>query len=508
MKPLTPFSNRKTSLIGTPVPQTPLARFLMGAVLVLVALIPMAVFAQEAAEDAEAVKQYFGWLSLIPPIVVVAAAILMKRAFEPLVLGCLVGFVMTDGLSGFFTKSVDTTMAVLMDESSQWVIMVCGLYGSLIFLLMISGSALAVGEKLKEHAKTPRSALLVTWFMGIFLFLDDYLNALTAGVTMRKVTDSHRISREMLAFVVSSMAVTASVLIPMSTWQAYVGELLVTSNLVTEDNAWQGFVWTIPYNVYAWVSLFLAPLVIFKVLPMFSGLTKAELRAQTTGQLVPDGSEHMVAEMPLSGTAHKAQWFDFVVPVVVLIAATFWMEIDALKGIFIAIVFTILYYWGRGLATFNQLSDGIWEGFKSMVFALGILMLSYILKKLGDDMGLTEFVVDSIKDVNKGFLPLLVFVSLGAISFATGNNWGMYAIAIPLMVPVAAATGINPYLLIGAIIAAGVFGAHGCYYSDARVLVSAATEVDNVRHGQTQIPLVMITFAVTCLIYLVLGFTA
>ncbi|HRK73659.1 MAG TPA: Na+/H+ antiporter NhaC family protein, partial [Rhodothermales bacterium] len=76
------------------------------------------------------------------------------------------------------------------------------------------------------------------------------------------------------------------------------------------------------------------------------------------------------------------------------------------------------------------------------------------------------------------------------------------------MVPVAAATGTNPYLLIGAIIAAGVFGAHGCYYSDARVLVSAATEVDNVRHGQTQIPLVMITFVVTCLIYLVLGFMA
>ena len=418
------------------------------------------------------------------------------------------GWTVADGWSGFFQKSLDTTYAVLMDESSVWVILVCGLYGSLIYMLILSGSAVSLGEKLSEYATTPRSSLMITWFMGILLFLDDYLNALTAGITMRKVTDKHKISREMLAFVVSSMAVTSTVLIPMSTWQAYIGELLSTSNLVSDENQLQGFLWTIPYNVYAWVSLVLAPLVIFKIVPGFKMLNAAESRAQETGELVPPGSEYMRMETKVSETAHKSQWWDFVVPIVVLIAATLWMEIDALKGIIVTLVFTMAYYTLRGLAPFGQLSDGIWEGFKSMLFALGILMLSYILKKLGDDMGMTEYVVNSISGMPKQMLPFLTFLALGAISFATGNNWGMYAIAIPLIVPVAAKVGINPYILIGAIIGGGVFGAHGCYYSDSRVLVAAACEVDNVHQGQSQLPLVFITFATSAFIYLILGFTA
>jgi len=135
-------------------------------------------------------------------------------------------------------------------------------------------------------------------------------------------------------------------------------------------------------------------------------------------------------------------------------------------------------------------------------------MMSYVLKDVNDKMGLTQYVLHSASPyLNKEFLPVIVFVSLSLISVTTGSSWGLYAIAIPLVVPLAQHFDSNVLLNCGAVISAGVFGANACLYSDATVLTAQSTECNNLDHGLSQLPYAGIAFALSAVVYLVLGYT-
>jgi len=109
--------------------------------------------------------------------------------------------------------------------------------------------------------------------------------------------------------------------------------------------------------------------------------------------------------------------------------------------------------------------------------------------------------------LNKEFLPVIVFVSLSLISVTTGSSWGLYAIAIPLVVPLAQHFGSNVLLNCGAVVSAGVFGANACLYSDATVLTSQSTECNNIDHGLSQLPYAAIAFCLSAGVYILMGFT-
>jgi len=147
-------------------------------------------------------------------------------------------------------------------------------------------------------------------------------------------------------------------------------------------------------------------------------------------------------------------------------------------------------------------------GFGSMLYALAILMMSYVLKDVNDKMGLTQYILHSASPyLNKEWLPVIVFVSLSLISVTTGSSWGLYAIAIPLVVPLAQHFGSNVLLNCGAVISAGVFGANACLYSDATVLTGQSTECNNLDHGLSQLPYAFIAFLVSAAAYILLGYT-
>jgi Na+/H+ antiporter NhaC len=160
------------------------------------------------------------------------------------------------------------------------------------------------------------------------------------------------------------------------------------------------------------------------------------------------------------------------------------------------------------VGSFQQLSETVFSGFNSMVFALAILMMSYVLKDVNDKMGLTQYVLHGVSPyVNKQLLPLLVFASLSVISVTTGSSWGLYAVAIPLVVPLAQHLDSNVLLNCGAIVSAGVFGSNACLYSDATILTAQSTECNNLENGLTQLPYAFIAFGLSCLAYLILGYT-
>ncbi|MBK7444198.1 MAG: hypothetical protein IPI65_22475 [Bacteroidetes bacterium] len=208
----------------------------------------------------------------------------------------------------------------------------------------------------------------------------------------------------------------------------------------------------------------------------------------------------------------KARYF--LVPLLVVLISTVLfqdidtpgIEIDALKGVLIGVAFTFFYFLFSKLASVQQLTETIFTGFNSMLFALALVVVSLMLKEVGDKMGLTEYVINSVTPyVSKAFLPLAIFIALSLISFTTGSSWGLYVVAIPIVIPLSQHIGSNVLLNIGAIISAGVFGANACLYSDATVLTSQSCETNNMQHGLSQLPYALTAWGISCVVYIILG---
>ena len=456
----------------------------------------------------------YGALALIPPFVVIILAIIMRTSFEPLLIGCLTGFVIIafHDKSNFFTDFVNSLTNVIGDSSpsgSVWVILVCGLYGSLIGLMVRSGGTMKFGEWALEKIKTKRGALLGAWVLGIGIFLDDYLSALTVGLSMRKITDAFKVPREMLAYIVNTTSAPLCVIVPISTWTIYTGSILEKSHVASVHGGLIAYWKMIPFICYGYISVLIIPLFIYGILPWFGKMKKAALRAETTGRLTA-GKLAMSASLDIShlNPARKPKIIYFLLPILVLLAATIYFDIDALKGVMIAVVFTFIYYMVIKLGNFNQLSETVFGGFNSMVYALAILMMSYVLKDVNDKMGLTPYVLHAVGPyINKQLLPLIVFASLSLIAVTTGSSWGLYAVAIPLIVPLAQHMGSNVLLNCGAVVSAGVFGANACLYSDSTVLTAQSTECNNLDNGLAQLPYALISFSLSCIVYLIFGYT-
>ncbi len=446
-------------------------------------------------------------LCLVPPLVVIVLALFIRRAFEPLLIGCLVGFLLIKP-TDFPANFIEALKKCLQNEDMVWIILVCGLYGSLIHLIIQSGGVFAFGNYVLKYVKSRKAALLTTWGLGLFIFIDDYMSALATGVTMRKITDNYRISREMLAFQVNAMAAPICVLIPMSTWSIYVAKLLEDNHVVAVGGGFNGFLMLIPFMFYPILTILIAFLVALGVMPLFQKLKLAEKRAQETGELSPPHSIIAAAsEMPPTSILEKAKPIYFFLPLSILIVATLWLDKDALKGVLVGVSFTFFYYWLSGLMPFGAITDGIFEGFKSMVFALAILTMSYVLKKVGDEMGLTPFVIEAVKPVlSKSILAMMIFLSLSFISYTTASSWGMYAVAIPIVAPLAQALGANVFLSLAAVISAGAFGSHASFYSDVTILTSNSTECNNMSLSFAALPYNLLAVVVAALLFWVCGY--
>lgn len=422
---------------------------------------------------------------------------------------------MLDGW-GFFDGFIASLYSVLQSEDSVWVILVCGLYGSLIGMMVRSGGAIQFGENMLRYIKTKKSAMLGSWFLGIFIFLDDYLSALTVGITMKRITDHFKIPREYLAYIVNSTAATVCVLVPISTWSIFIGVNLESSGFAAKDHGLAAYIGIIPYVVYGWVSILLVPLVSFGIIPMMGRMKAAFARVEATGKIIPDGPKLATVKMEAFSSPLPPKSLYFLLPLVVLLVSTLafqdpakpGIEIDALKGIIIAVVFTFFFFILKKIGTFQEVGETVFTGFNSMMFALALLMMSYVLKDVNNKMGLTEYVIDSCKPIiTKELLPVVVFMALSFISFTTGSSWGLYAIALPIVIPLAKQLDSNIALNIGALISAGALGSNACLYSDATVLTAQSTGINNLQHSISQLPYAALSFVISCLIYLALGMT-
>lgn len=454
-------------------------------------------------------------ISVIPPIVVLTLAIWLRRPILALVLGALVGFALLD-FGAILDNFASSSLKVMADETIGWLILVCGSFGALIALLVRTGGALAFGQNAIKLAKGPKSSLLMTYFLGIVIFIDDYLNALTVGETMRRVTDKFKISREMLAYVVDSTAAPICVLVPLSTWAVFFGGLLVDNGVAAEGQGISVYMEAIPYMLYAWVAVIMVPLVILGVIPLFGPMKKAELATQQGHPALeqvdldevhtPDDYAARAIEEEFENADEHGKLYNFLVPIFLLVAFTVYFDIDVWKGLLATLAVTIPFYLVQRLMPLADMLEQMIDGFKSMLPAIGTVIAAFIFKDVCDQLMLPQYVINSLSPyMTPDLLPAMVFLSMAILAFATGSSWGIFAVTIPIVMPLAVAVEANVPLVIGALLSASSFGSQACFYSDSTVLAAQGSGCNLVSHAITQLPYALLAAAIAFVGFLVMA---
>lgn len=454
-------------------------------------------------------------LSLIPPAVVLTLAIWLRRPILSLVIGALVGLLLVDP-KAILNNFADISLKVMGDETIGWLILVCGSFGALIALLVRTGGAMAFGRFALKFAKGPRSSLFMTFILGVIIFIDDYLNALTVGSTMKRVTDKFKVSREMLAYVVDSTAAPICVLVPLSTWAVFFGGLLVDNGVAGEGQGIAVYMQAIPYMLYAWLAVIMVVLVILGLVPAIGPMKKAQMLAaqgapalkqvdleqvQTSDEYALKAIEEEFANADSQGKLHN-----FFVPILLLVGFTIYFDIDVWLGLLATLAITLPYYAVQRLMPLSEMMDQMIDGFKSMLPAIGTVTAAFIFKDVCDMLQLPQYVINSLSPfMTAQMLPAVVFVAMAGLAFATGSSWGIFAVSIPIVMPLAHSVGADIPLVIGALLSASSFGSQACFYSDSTVLAAQGSGCNLVSHGVTQLPYALIAAVIAFAGFIILA---
>jgi len=454
-------------------------------------------------------------LSLIPPVVVLVLAIWLRRPIFSLIIGAVTGFLLLDP-SQVLNNFASVSLKVMTDETIGWLILVCGGFGALIALLVRTGGALAFGRNAIKLAKGPKSSLFMTFILGIVIFVDDYLNALTVGSTMKRVTDKFKVSREMLAYVVDSTAAPVCVLVPLSTWAVFFGGLLVDNGVAPEGQAIAVYMQAIPYMLYAWLAVAMVLLVVLGIVPAIGPMKTAQLRAaqgepaqaQVNLDLVQTSDEYAVKaiEEEFKHADNQGKLHNFLVPIFLLVAFTVYFDIDVWKGLLATLVITIPYYAIQRLMPLAEMMDQMIDGFKGMLPAISTVIAAFVFKDVCDQLLLPQYVIESLSPfMTPKLLPAVVFLSMAVLAFATGSSWGIFAVTIPIVMPLAQSVGADIPLVIGALLSASSFGSQACFYSDSTVLAAQGSGCNLVSHAVTQLPYALIAAAIAFVGFIVIA---
>ena len=447
-------------------------------------------------------------ISLIPPVVVLMLAIWLRRPILSLLLGSISGLILLKpNLENMLSKLADISLSVMADETIGWLILVCGSFGALIALLVRTGGASAFGKASLRLTKGRKSSLFMTFILGVVIFIDDYLNALTVGESMKRVTDKYKVSREMLAYVVDSTAAPICVLVPLSTWAVFFGSLLVDNGIAATGEGISVYASAIPYMLYPLLSIAMVVLVILGIMPIFGPMKKAEQYAVTgsanhtkhvdhTHVHTSDDYAVQAIEDEFKHASSNGKLHNFLVPILLLIAFTIYFDIDVWKGLIATLAITLPYYGIQKLMPLSEMMEQMFEGFKSMLPAIGTVIAAFIFKDVCDQLLLSQFVIDSLKGyMTPQMLPAIVFMSMAILAFATGSSWGIFAVTIPIVMPLAQSMDANIPLVIGALLSASSFGSQACFYSDSTVLAAQGSGCGLVSHAVTQLPYALIAAA-------------
>lgn len=474
-------------------------------------------------------QTYATVFALLPPVIAIGLALITKEVYTSLLAGIIAGGLLYSNfnlelmLNTIFYQGEGGMVMKLSDSWNVGILVFLVMLGILVALLNKAGGSAAFGEWTTKHIKTRVGAQIAVIALGVMIFVDDYFNCLTVGSVMRPVTDRHQVSRAKLAYIIDATAAPVCIIAPISSWAA-----AVTSSVPEEAgiNGFSVFIQTIPYNLYAILTLcMLLAVTILKV--DFGPMKKHEMNAFKGDLFTTPGRPYESDEEAISND--KAHVMDLVLPVAVLIVscivamiytggffdgASFvdaFADSDASVGLVlggsVALVFTFIYFMMRDVLSFKEFTDCIPEGFKAMVAPILILSMAWTLSGMTNLLGAKIFVAELVAGSAlsmQGFLPMIIFLVAAFLAFATGTSWGTFSILIPIVIGVFP-EGQMMVISIASCLAGAVCGDHCSPISDTTIMASAGAHCEHVNHVATQLPYVLLVAAVCMVGYFLIG---
>ena len=505
-----------------------------------------------------------GAWSIVPPLLALVLSLVTKEVYSSLAAGVLSGLVIYQfALNGIGFSQFLGAFAMLPQmfaeqiASNSALVLFLALLGGLTVLIAVAGGSRSYARWVTEHVHSARLAQVLTALLGIFIFIDDYFNCLTVGAVMGPILDRFKVSREKLAWIIDSMAAPVCIIAPVSSWAVAVGGYL-------GDGGFSTFVASIPYNLYALLTVYFVFLVTVTGWD-FGLMLRAERGVREAGAR---GVAQAVAHAGLSGktagdlegrvrvpskvteesdideaAAHTPETYkglpvsdrgrvaDLVVPLATLLVfsvigmlyvgdffsgASFGDAIgaDPVSGLCIgscvALVVAACMFLPRRLMTLDRFVEGLSEGVRSMVGAIMILVLAWSLGSVCRYMlGTGEFVSGFLTSVGAPLtlLPVVISVVSAAIAFAMGTSWGTMALVLPIVLGIYEPSDPLFLLAIGATLAGAVFGDHVSPISDTTILSSTGAGCNHLRHVSTQMPYAALVMACALVGFLVAGLT-
>ena len=490
-------------------------------------------------EMIEATTPFAGtFWSLLPPIVAIVLALISKEVYSSLFLGCLVGALLVSNFHPWETvvqlvEGDNGIVTTVSDSGNIAIIVFLVVLGIMVDLMNKTGGSEAFGRWATKTVKTRAGAQLMTMLLGVLIFIDDYFNCLTVGAVMRPVTESHKISRAKLAYVIDSTAAPVCMIAPVSSWAAAVSGYVQSDNV----NGIQLFVAQIPWNYYCLLTLLM--IVVISILNIDYGpMLTHEYNAQVKDDLFTTPERPFAgADDYETGSKGKSSVLDLLLPVIVLIATCIVGLIytggyyDAESeyvgdfmgafsnassgaglaiGSMLALVFTFIYFWLRGSIGFEKSFESVPNGFIQMISPILILTFAWTLCGLTRyGMNSADFVVNAMSgagDLAK-FLPAVIFIIGAAIGFATGTSWGTIGIMAPIVVQVFD-YNTQPILCtigLAAACSGGVMGDHCSPISDTTIMASAGAHCFHLNHVFTQLPYALTVSGVAFVSFILAG---
>ncbi len=463
----------------------------------------------------------FGILSILPAVAALALAFITRDAIFSLIVGCLIGLVITG--QNIFVGVSQLMQGALGNADFIWVLGIEVFVGILVALFQKSGAIDAFTKALENKSIKARGAQLLAWLLGIFIFFSDYFSPLYTGTVMRDITDKAKVSREKLSYICDSTSAPICTLIPFSSWGIYIAGLLVGIGVFTDKmTAQNAVVQMVKYNFYGIFAIAMVGLIAAGIIQDFGPMKKAEKRAREEGKVLADGAKPLIgkelSEIKPNAGIKPNLFINFFMPAIIIIATTVGTYLvlgsaKTLEAFIAAVTYQFIVMLIQRMGTIQELVETSINGIKGVMSAIIILALAYCLNSITKQLGTASFVIDATSNwITPTLLLVFTFVICAFISFFTGTSWGTYAIMIPIAVPLAfdmtggAATGLV-YATIASVVGGGCFGDHCSPLSDTTILSSLGAGADHIDHVKTQIPYALSIGALTCVLYLILGIT-
>ncbi|MCP3027362.1 Na+/H+ antiporter NhaC family protein [Halobacillus sp. A5] len=465
------------------------------------------------------------FISVIPFIVVIAAAIWTKQVIPSLLFGVVVAGYLVDPhwLNGMI-KTLQFIMEGLSDESNLKIIIFLYAFSALIGLVRMSGGIKGFVKAATERIENKRGAFILTWVSSVGTFAAPSFRIVTIGPVMKAMRKKIPMAKQELAFVIETTATPLVVLIPVAT--AFVGYMTSVVDLSlhqagTEGDAYTLFLQSIPYNFFAFAMLILG-----FYLSFFHKGKPANDKEKTPEETKDEEDDRWEDCHPAVMQDLPAKPWNLIIPLfsVILLTFVFMYAVGVEEGksgigalindgvldaMVLAVVVTIVWfvvYLKIKKEHLKKMMDGLIDGGNDMMNVILLLAMVWGLSKGTEALEFADAISKWFDWIPENYVAVVIFVVGCGLSYFIGSAWGTWGILMPVALSIAVTAGSSLPITIGAVFASGTFGAFSSPLSDDTNTSAGILNLNTIEYAKFKLKPALIAAGTAAAGYFALSF--